>query len=140
MLKTVLTTVTAATSLIVVGMMGSNAVLASGEAANSVWELMEPACNANGIDPGPCRCIMNAVIERHGVEAATVVALEMQLRDDEAAALKEQIGEDQAMNASIYFDEVQNGACANAPPPADGGGGTASSSMEGAASATDAAQ
>ena len=102
-----------------------------------LWALMEPACNANGIDPDKCRCIMEAVVASHGVEATTLVALDMSLMYEEADALRAKIGEDAGMNASMAFDEVQNGACANAPAPGnqDTGPASASSTAEGAASA-----
>ncbi len=108
------------------------------EATPELWALMEPACNANGIDPDKCRCIMDSVVASHGVEATTLVAMDMSLMYEEADALRAKIGEDAGMNASVAFDEVQNGACANAPAPGtqDTGPASASSAAEGA----DAAQ
>ena len=107
---------------------------ADGTATQELWALMEPACNANGIDPDKCRCIMDAVVASHGVEATTLVALDMSLMYEEAEALRAKIGEDAGMNASIAFDQVQNGACANAPAPGsqDTGPASASSAAEGA--------
>lgn len=101
-----------------------------------VWVLMEPACNANGIDPDPCRCIMKSVIGVYGADAAAFVALDMSLRYDEAGAMKERIGESRAMQASSQFDIAQNGACVNAPALSTAPPGEASSLTTDAAAGT----
>ncbi len=105
------------------------------ETNSDLWALMEPACNANGIDPDPCRCIMNAVIAAHGTEATRYVALEMLLQYEEAEALKQTLGETQAMNASETFDVAQNTTCTNVPATAPG-----PASVESSATGADTAQ
>ena len=76
-----------------------------------LWSLYEPACNANGIDPDPCICILDEVVEAHGEQAARYVGLDMSMRYDEAGAILEVIGEDRAFAASSMFDVARNKDC-----------------------------
>ena len=80
-------------------------------AAESLWSLYEPGCLANGVDPEPCLCILDEVVKAHGEKAARFVGLEMQMRDEEAAAIRDAIGEDKAFAASSMFDIAQNKHC-----------------------------
>lgn len=79
--------------------------------ADDLWSLYEPACASNGIDAGPCRCIFEVVVKRHGEDAARYIALDMVLRYDEAAALLTSVGEDAAFAASDTFDVARNKDC-----------------------------
>ncbi len=115
---------------------GSPAWGANTYTAPQVWELMEPACAALGIDGEPCRCITDTVVAAHGEDAAAFVALEIWTRDDEAAALKATLGEDTAMAASELFDVAQNTQCANQPSDT----GTSAGSASGAAIAGETPQ
>ena len=91
---------------------GSLIVFSSGiVAAEDLWTLYEPACLANGIDSDPCLCILDEVVKTHGEKAARYVGLEMHMRDEEAASIREVIGEDKAFAASSMFDIAQNKHC-----------------------------
>ena len=79
--------------------------------AEDLWSIYDPACNANGIDPDRCLCILDTVVTNHGEAAARYVGLDMVLRYDEAAAILEQIGEDKAFAAGDSFDLAQNKDC-----------------------------
>ena len=80
-------------------------------AAESLWSLYEPGCLASGIDSEPCLCILDEVVKAHGEKAARYVGLEMHMRDSEAAAIRDVIGEDKAFAASSIFDIAQNKHC-----------------------------
>ncbi|MEM1435444.1 MAG: hypothetical protein AAGG11_15400 [Pseudomonadota bacterium] len=79
--------------------------------ATELWPLYEAACGAHGIDPDRCRCVLGAVVEGHGEAAARYVGLEMVLRDEEAATIRDNIGEDRAFAASSRFDVALNQTC-----------------------------
>lgn len=80
-------------------------------ADEELWSLYQPACLAGGIDPNPCLCILDEVVRVHGEDAARFVGLDMLMRYDEAAALRDAIGEDKAFAASSLFDLAQNKNC-----------------------------
>lgn len=97
---------------------------------DDLWELYEPACLSHGIDEALCRCIMAAVIDAAGVNAAAWLASDMILMEDQAAALLRDIGYEQATLAGDTFEAAQNGACAIAPQaPAELSDEAASSSL-----------
>ena len=101
-----------------------------------LWALYEPACLSQGMDPDLCRCIMAAVIDAAGVNAAAWLASDMSLMEDQAAKLLTHIGYEQATSAGDAFDAAQNGECNNTEleEQADGTTGSASGSLAAVAS------
>ena len=89
-------------------------LLASAPAsANELASLFESACASVGIDPDRCFCVRDEVIAKHGEGAARYLALDMNMRYDEAAAALEQVGEDKAFAASDTFESAQHKECSS---------------------------
>lgn len=81
--------------------------------AQSLWSLYQPACGSMGIDDDQCLCILGQVSDSHGDDAARYLALDMNMRHDEAAMLLEKIGEDEAFAVGMTFDQAQNLSCSS---------------------------
>ncbi|MEM8983329.1 MAG: hypothetical protein AAGC71_09895 [Pseudomonadota bacterium] len=107
--------------------------------ADDLMALFEPACASVGIDPERCQCVVEQVVERHGEAAARYVALDMNLRYDEAAAALESVGEDTAFAASSTFEVAQNKACSSSRLARQQGLSPRAGSANGAVSAADIA-
>ena len=82
-------------------------------AAETLRSLYETACAAHGIDQERCDCILGQISERHDGDAARYLALDMNLRYEDAASLLEKIGEDEALAVGTTFDEAQNLDCSS---------------------------
>ena len=82
-------------------------------AGETLWSLFESACTAHGIDKEQCLCILGQVSDNHDDDAARYLALEMNLRYDDATSLLEKIGEDEAFAVGMTFDEAQNLSCSS---------------------------
>ncbi len=80
-------------------------------AAETLWSLYETACTAHGIDQEQCLCILGQVSDNHDDDAVRYLALDMNLRYDDAASLLEKIGEDEAFAVGMTFDEALNLNC-----------------------------
>ena len=108
--------------------------------AEDLWSLYGPGCNANGIPEKTCLCSMDQVSKVHGRQAARYVGLEMVMRENEAAAIRDAIGEDKAFAASSLFDTAQNTGCSSASLEGNyAGSSSGAATMSGAAQASDAA-
>ena len=99
------------TSLVAAGLF---LTFANGTAsADSLRSLYETACRSNGIDEDQGLCILGAVSDNHSADAVQYLALDMNLRYDEAALLLEKIGEDEAFAVGNTFDRAQNLSCSS---------------------------
>ncbi|MEO0550707.1 MAG: hypothetical protein AAFZ91_12365 [Pseudomonadota bacterium] len=72
------------------------------------------ACGAHGMDAPKCACVVDGLLAEHSVEAIMANGLGMVLRDDEAVALTDQVGEPAVWAASDAFDLLQNTTCSDA--------------------------
>ena len=81
--------------------------------AETLRSLYESACAAHGIDDERCLCILGHISDNHSDDAVRYLALDMNLRYDEANLLLEKIGEDEALAVGTAFDEAQNLNCSS---------------------------
>lgn len=100
--------------LLVSALSTMSVIIAAGSAAASdLSALFKSACLANGVGEEKCSCIFRELVDTHGEKPARFVALDMNLRYDEANALKDEIGEENAFAASELFDIAQNKDCSS---------------------------
>ncbi|MEM7432749.1 MAG: hypothetical protein AAF351_12570 [Pseudomonadota bacterium] len=102
--------------------------------ASEMASLFNDACNSLGIDEKQCTCIRAEVVKKHGEDAANYLALDMNLRYDEAATALERAGEDNGYAASETFDIAQNKQCSSGRLARQSGDVAAASSGVSAAS------
>ncbi len=75
------------------------------------WDMLQPICNSEGIDDDRCKCLLDLMVAEVGVDAAMYVAMTGWMHDDEAAALKDDIGEQRAKRASDIYAYEQDKTC-----------------------------
>ena len=80
-----------------------------------IWAVLKDGCAANEINDAQCHCAMNVVIKQASAEAMAAVALGMVLRDDDAADILKDIGEDAAFKAGEQFSTAVHTTCRSAP-------------------------
>ena len=83
-----------------------------GFTATDIRAVYADACSAHGIDPPKCDCIVDGLLASHSANAIMANGLGMVLRDEEAVALTDQVGESAVWAASDTFDLLQNTSCA----------------------------
>ncbi|MEM7217836.1 MAG: hypothetical protein AAF515_05685 [Pseudomonadota bacterium] len=105
-----------------------NALLAVPASGATLWSIFGPGCEANGYGAKRCRCAMNEIVRLHGEPAARAVGYDMILRYDEAAALRDELGEDRVSGASEAFDLALHRQCAT-PKTVNPASTTAATSM-----------
>lgn len=80
---------------------------------DAAWGMLIDVCRSEGIDDGRCQCLMDLMVNAHGIDAAMYVAMAGHMHDDAAAALRSEIGEERAAGASQLYGHEQDLGCAN---------------------------
>jgi len=82
---------------------------------DAAWGMLIDVCRSEGIDDDRCKCLMDLVVAKHGIDAAMYVAMEGHMHEGPAAALRAEIGEDRAIGASELYGHEQDLRCAYIP-------------------------
>ena len=81
---------------------------------DATWQHLQPVCNSEGIDDDRCKCLLDLMVAEVGVDGAMYVAISGWMHDDEAAALKDDIGEQRANRANDIYAFEQDITCVQA--------------------------
>lgn len=82
---------------------------------DAAWGMLIDVCRSEGVDEERCKCLMDLMVAKHGIDAAMYVAMEGHMHYEPAAALRTQIGDLRANGASEIYGYEQDLACAPAP-------------------------